>query len=95
MSKQRGGRVHLEVQELFWEDNEDKFTELLLDVGHLAQILHLPIEWFHAQSLARYKRDIEEADNNIETWAAKLIVKVIPYNRVCVFPPGPSKHVSV
>lgn len=75
MSKQRGGRVHLEVQELFWEDNEDKFTELLLDVGHLAQVLHLPIEWFHAQCLARYKRDIEEADNNIETWAAKLIVK--------------------
>eukprot|EP00658_Telonema_sp_P-2_P002606 TRINITY_DN10977_c0_g1_i8.p1 TRINITY_DN10977_c0_g1~~TRINITY_DN10977_c0_g1_i8.p1 ORF type:complete len:2009 (+),score=485.24 TRINITY_DN10977_c0_g1_i8:238-6264(+) len=71
----QGGRVELEMRFFCPDYEQDQFEKLLLDLGHMAELMHFPARLFLPSVVARFKSQIDEFGGDVFMWAASMICK--------------------
>eukprot|EP00656_Telonema_subtile_P005721 TRINITY_DN12613_c0_g1_i5.p1 TRINITY_DN12613_c0_g1~~TRINITY_DN12613_c0_g1_i5.p1 ORF type:complete len:1245 (-),score=403.57 TRINITY_DN12613_c0_g1_i5:581-4315(-) len=69
-----GGRVRLEMSQFTPDCTEEDFERLLLNLGHIGEIIHFPRRTLHAAIHERYQDRIEQTGGHLYSWASSLVV---------------------
>eukprot|EP00656_Telonema_subtile_P054459 TRINITY_DN8156_c0_g1_i2.p1 TRINITY_DN8156_c0_g1~~TRINITY_DN8156_c0_g1_i2.p1 ORF type:complete len:1763 (+),score=358.35 TRINITY_DN8156_c0_g1_i2:99-5387(+) len=71
-----GGRVELALSAFCpdYEEESDELNTLLLNMGHVAEVMHFPAEFFHEHVTTQFKDQIDQRQGILD-WASHLIVQ--------------------